>query len=321
MFIPVNNYIQEENKINRKYPWNLFILFNSSLKFLDNINKMFNNKIYNLKEENLLEQENFTDFFEEYYTKKDIFNQQYNLTEIIKQNYPNQEGNLNIVEAVFSTFIDGEFPQTRKSTLQKFNEIGNRYSFTENESPYFNNIINNPKTEISIGNSDKNKEEKDIINIDDKLDNREIIYPHFNQEEKKPEIIELDPEIKKENDFVHLLMNQKVSEFDLFLNRNEWKVLEETKDGYKAFYIDEKSGLRSIKSNIVIEKNINFLVEYLDDLDKRGKYDVNFDYGKVLRIIDESHSIRHLKFKGKFMISPRDFIVCGKINKVFIIYS
>ncbi len=57
---------------------------------------------------------------------------------------------------------------------------------------------------------------------------------------------------------------------------------------------------------------MNFLSEYLDDLNKRGTYDKNFDNGKILRVINDENSIRYLKFKGKIMISPRDFVIAGR---------
>jgi hypothetical protein len=310
------------------------------------MNNSYINKTFNLKEENLYEQENFTNFLEENLRKNKIKIQQALISEEIKSNYQKEEGKLNIIEAIFNTntnnnikYIDNidislndDFsPQKRKTTLQKFHEIGNRYSFTENENPLINNInnlfdINNSDKKIKEENFNltenlikENHNENNYNNIDNKEKEKEIKIEkekEINKEIEKEIKINIDPALKKENDEVYKILSEKQADIDSFLNRNEWKVLEDTKDGYKAFYIDEKSGFRSIKSSIIIEKNVDFLNNYILDVEKRGKYDHNFDYGNTLRIIDDNHTIGYLKFKGKFMISSRDFVVCRKVIKV-----
>merc|ERR1712032_523912 len=85
--------------------------------------------------------------------------------------------------------------------------------------------------------------------------------------------------------------------------------------GFKSFYYEEESGLRSVKSIITIDRNVEYLCEYISDLDKMENYDPMFDYGKTLRVIDDRSSIRYLKYKGKFMISSRDFVIGGRIIK------
>jgi hypothetical protein len=83
----------------------------------------------------------------------------------------------------------------------------------------------------------------------------------------------------------------------------------EEKNGYKIFYFDEKSGLRSIRSEITINKPMKEVYEYLQLFEKKSGYDKNFDHGRTIREIDNNLSINYLKYKGKLMISPRDMVI------------
>merc|ERR1711957_772367 len=104
-------------------------------------------------EENLVEQENFTNFFNENLNKNQIKIQQSEIIEEIKLNYQSEEKNLNMVEARFSNLLDNDYEQRRKNTLGKFNEIGNIFSAEkEITNPNFTNLENlveiNKKKEI-----------------------------------------------------------------------------------------------------------------------------------------------------------------------------
>jgi len=152
-----------------------------------------------------------------------------------------------------------------------------------------------------------NEKNNDLINLNEKPVNI-LLEKKFEEN--------IDPILKKENEEIYSILDKKCQEIEPFLNR-DWKLLEE-KDGFKSYYFDEASGLRSIKSHVIINKNIKVIAAYLEDLSKRANYDKNFDHGKVLRIVDTNHNISYLKFKGKIMISPRDFIVIARKQIVFI---
>lgn len=106
---------------------------------------------------------------------------------------------------------------------------------------------------------------------------------------------------------------KKLPELKNFLERPDWKILEEKPD-YKLFYCDETSGLRSIKSEIIIEKPMKVIYDYLCDISKKALYDHSFDSGKDVAIYDEHYVLQYYKYKGKLMFSPRDFYVAGYRN-------
>lgn len=101
--------------------------------------------------------------------------------------------------------------------------------------------------------------------------------------------------------------------------KKNWNVMEEKSD-YKTFYFDEASGLRSIKAEAIVNKNYKSVFEYALRFDVRGQYDKNFENGKIVREIDGSNNIQYLKFKGKLMIEPRDFVTLCHTNCVIIFY-
>lgn len=138
--------------------------------------------------------------------------------------------------------------------------------------------------------------------------NHSVFLPHkINIKQEYEQQKTIDSSNKKEDEAIFKILDKKKEELNGFLNR-DWIVMEE-KNGFKSYYYDEPNGLRSIKATITFNKNVNFIYEYLDNLEKITTYDKNFDYGRILRKIDEFHEIRYLKFKGKIMITPRDFIV------------
>ncbi len=111
----------------------------------------------------------------------------------------------------------------------------------------------------------------------------------------------------KENEEIKKQIEIKYKEFNEYFNR-QWKSFEE-KNEYKLYYFDEKIGLRSIKAETIINKNIKTVYDFLIDLNNKSKYDTNFDTGHLIRQIDQQYSIQYLKYKGKVFISPRDFVV------------
>lgn len=126
-------------------------------------------------------------------------------------------------------------------------------------------------------------------------------------EEIKPSIEEIKHIYSQEDQELVEISNLKRAELDGFMNR-DWKILEEKSD-YKLFYLDEKNGLRAIKSEVFINANIDTCWNLLNDLNLKGKYDKNFDTGYCVRDIDENYKIFYNKYKGKLGISPRDFVM------------
>jgi hypothetical protein len=379
-------------------------LFKSNLNFLDNIQSYHNNKIliYNKNQQNKPSNLLFlTKFIEEKLSNKqysmmqtdlsnailsnfsyqaqslnyqtpnnnlnsnDLKNQNIHLNDIISVNLNNRKSYDSNVDNRMAAIENMNYDASRKSTLQRFNEIGNRYSFSEmsegNHIQSYNQINPNPHSNMLV--------DKSIFDTSNVYTSYMINQTHEVQNEKQPEFINkseinmnsflnntvigetnklslkindeinnsfsnnneinfnntiqninltnkvkfeeyIDPDLKKENDEIYRNLDIKCDGLENFLNR-DWKKLDE-KDGYKSFYFDESSGLRSIKSHVDINRNIRFLEEYLEDINKRGSYDKNFDNGKILRKLDENHSISYLKFKGKVMVSPRDFVVCSR---------
>jgi hypothetical protein len=154
----------------------------------------------------------------------------------------------------------------------------------------------------TIGGTDRPTGLSDIQTIPEEPIIRQDESKDIKPFEAKP----LDP-IELENQEIRKLCEDKMNGLGEYFNR-PWKVLEE-KNGYKLFYFDEKSGLRSIRAEITINKPIKEIYDYLQIFEKKGLYDKNFDNGKQLRAIDDNYSIDYLKYKGKLMISPRDFVI------------
>jgi hypothetical protein len=126
---------------------------------------------------------------------------------------------------------------------------------------------------------------------------------------EEPKVI--DPN-EQENEECRKLCEEKLKEFEEYYNR-PWKVLDEKKD-YKILYFDEKIGIRSIRSEAVINRNYKDIYEFIQLFEKKCTYDKNFDHGKTIRFVDDDLAINYLKYKGKLMISPRDFVIISRRN-------
>ncbi len=365
-------------------------LFKSSMYFLDNMQFYFNNSLIQLNKNTninntkskLSNLNNLSTIFDEKLNPGCISSQS-NFSIFFSNTFKNKNEidindarnylNLNNVaadcinddqNAISGSYIDDHITQVedlnieskRKTTIQRFNEIGNRYSFSDavshceensdplaivdvkypdfidksdvnvtnvldslaaespqksvfTEIPAANKINNEIYTANQI-NIESNSVNDNIIN----LENVNLNIENTDSIKKEEPYQNVDPVLQKENQEILKLLDNKTAEMDSFFNR-DWKILEE-KEGFKSFYLDEKSGLRSIKSHVVISKNIKLIAEYLEDLNKRSTYDKNFDNGKILRKIDEAHNLTYLKFKGKLMISSRDFVVCSRKETV-----
>ena len=121
-----------------------------------------------------------------------------------------------------------------------------------------------------------------------------------NQEEKQKVIDTIDKKYKEAKDW---------------LNRTVWEDYEE-KDGYKAWYVDEENGLRSIKSQIVINKPMKEIYDYITNVDYKINYDNSLREAKEIVKYDENYAIHYFRYKGKLLIQDRDLY-----NATYIKYS
>lgn len=104
-------------------------------------------------------------------------------------------------------------------------------------------------------------------------------------------------------------MVTKLQEYQTFINR-EWTLWkEDTKTGYKLFYIDEKINLRAIKAEIVIKHPLDVVFKYIDSLENKLVYDKHFESGREERWINDNLVLTYQKYKGKFTFEPRDYYV------------
>ena len=112
-------------------------------------------------------------------------------------------------------------------------------------------------------------------------------------------------------------MDDKWEEFTKDLKNRPWKPLDD-KGTYKAFYHDETSGLRSIKSVNIINRDIKTIYDYLDDISVKGTYDKSLNIAKNIRRFDNNYSFNYLKYNGKWPVKARDFTTIAVKNFVNI---
>jgi hypothetical protein len=114
-------------------------------------------------------------------------------------------------------------------------------------------------------------------------------------------------------------MASKLIDYKTFINR-DWTLWEEKKDKeYKLFYIDEKSSLRAIKSETIINKSVKAVFEYINNFNNKSVYDKNFESGYEVRRINEYTNITYQKFRGKMGFEPRDYYIL--LHKKYVLYS
>jgi hypothetical protein len=126
--------------------------------------------------------------------------------------------------------------------------------------------------------------------------------------------IKIDPEILMENELCYSLIYDKIKELEEY-KLKQWKEMDKKPD-YQLYYVDEKSGLRSVRGESIIERNISDVWAYICDIEKKNTYDKSFNSGYTYRDIDEYTAIQYMKYNGKMGVSPRDFtIISHKIIK------
>jgi len=212
------------------------------------------------------------------------------------------------VEKNSSKFIDGnpinlnlnkEIP---KSSINNFLEESEIY---EDCISYEDSLIKN------------NLAEKNLIDLEAKTFENQVQY-NKSFIDKEAETFEnevpYDEEFDEENRILYDFINEKFKEVDPFVNR-DWKMMEEKND-FKSFSLDEASGLRSIKTEIIIRVNHEKVKQFMMDLNERHKFTKNLDVIKDLRVIGKSYYLKYMKLKSVLILSARDFIFVEKVCEV-----
>lgn len=92
---------------------------------------------------------------------------------------------------------------------------------------------------------------------------------------------------------------------------------EEKRDkDFKLFYIDEKSSLRAIKSETIINKPIKTVYEFIHNFKNKQVYDKNFESGYEIRNINQNIVLTYQKYRGKLGFEPRDYYVL--LHKTYV---
>ena len=112
-------------------------------------------------------------------------------------------------------------------------------------------------------------------------------------------------DINSEKNSVIEAINKKKPELESWLNRDIWKDYEK-KDGYHSYYVDEESGLRSIKSEIVINTTMKEIFDYVVECNYKQNYDKQLDHCKQIIKFDDNYQLCYYNYKGKLLISNRD---------------
>jgi len=125
---------------------------------------------------------------------------------------------------------------------------------------------------------------------------------HIEALEKK--LISLIP---NPNDEYIKLSEDNFKTFQDFVNR-KW-IKWEKSGGYESFYINEVNGLCSVKSKCVIRKSLKRVFEFLAYEPNKANYDSLYESGKLLKELDENHSLYYEKYKPHFNIESRDYLI------------
>ena len=103
------------------------------------------------------------------------------------------------------------------------------------------------------------------------------------------------------------IINQKKPEVEDWLHRPAWQDYDSDKSvGYQAWYVDEESGLRSIKSQIVINRPMKEIFDYVINADNKKNYDGSLNSAKEVKRFDDNYGIHYYCYNGTFLIENRD---------------
>ena len=71
-----------------------------------------------------------------------------------------------------------------------------------------------------------------------------------------------------------------------------------------------------LKSVTVINEHIDKIVDMLQDLDLKPRYDDNFEQGHIIEMLPLETFLLYYKYKKIMIVSPRDMIMLCKIHRV-----
>ena len=117
----------------------------------------------------------------------------------------------------------------------------------------------------------------------------------------------------EDKDSVIEAINKKKPEVDNWLNRNVWLDYEQKGD-FHSFYVDEESGLRSIKSEITIKTTMKEIFDYVEECNNKQNYDKSLDHCKQIIKFDDTYQLCYFNYRGKLLISNRD-MYCAVYTK------
>ena len=107
-------------------------------------------------------------------------------------------------------------------------------------------------------------------------------------------------------------INKRKPEVRAWLDRDAQKdYSKDDKCGYKAWYVDEVNGIRSIKSQIWIKKPMKEVYDYVTRVEKKSTYDHMMDHAKLINKFGDNYQLLYFNYKGKFLIENRDFYVAA----------
>ena len=184
---------------------------------------------------------------------------------------------------------------------KELNELNCNVSNTSLDDTKYNKVIINNDNE---NYSNKNEKTKELTN--NSINNNNNNFMNINIKENWTE-----EAIKFYN------INREAYKYfkENYLNSNWKDYVNDLKSGLKGYYYDDDLGRRTIKATIIVNKPINITFNYLKDLNNKGAFDSSFEKGKFTKEFDDNLKLAHIQYKGKFLFSPRDFLVVNFTEK------
>ena len=114
-------------------------------------------------------------------------------------------------------------------------------------------------------------------------------------------------------------INKRKPEVRAWLDRDAQKdYSKDDKCGYKAWYVDEVNGIRSIKSQIWIKKPMKEVYDYVTRVEKKSTYDHMMDHAKLINKFGDNYQLIYFNYKGKFLIEIEIFMLLLMLNMEMI---
>jgi len=311
-----NGFITFENsKIKEKFIWRFGRIVNH-LKVLHMPVKL-NEEIFNFLNNNdltnfiCIKNRSFLNYFKK--NKLNLIDFQENQNKFLKSKggkFPiSSNSNKNNLNTFFA--IDNFIGKNSSTSINgKEEKVNLNFDKEAQKSPINNFLEENKESDIYV-DCISNEDALIQVKLDEQIPQKNLIT---NGGETFENEVPYDPEFNEENRELYNFINEKYKEVEPFLNR-DWKLMEEKKD-FKSFNIDEASGLRSIKTEIIIRVNHEKVKEFMMDLSQRHKFNKNLDVIKNIRVIGKSYYLKYMKLKSVLILSARDFIFVEKVCEV-----